>query len=138
MTVPGETSTALDKKLGLPAERVIWVAAEAPFADHDIKSVDDDGEDLWVEVKSTSGRDGRFSWPGAEFRLAVRARRRYLLYRIYEAGTMSPSWICVRDPIGLFETGGLRLDLDRLVGDVGPLTSADEDTVEEAGPRAAT
>lgn len=119
------------EKLGLPAERVMWIAAEAPFADHDIKSVDDDGEDLWVEVKSTSGRDGRFSWPGAEFRLAVRARRRYLLYRIYEAGTTSPSWICIRDPIGLFETGGLRLDLDRLVGDVGPLTSADEDDAEQ-------
>ncbi len=115
------------EKLGLPAERVVWVAAEAPFADHDIKSVDDDGEDLWVEVKSTSGRDGRFSWPGAEFRLAVRARHRYLLYRIYEAGTTSPSWICVRDPISHFETGGLRLDLDRLVGDVGALTAADED-----------
>jgi hypothetical protein len=122
-------------KLGLPAERVIWVAAEAPFADHDIESVDDDGEDLWVEVKSTAGRDGRFSWPGAEFRLAVRVRRRYLLYRIYEAGTRSPSWMCVRDPISHFETGGVRLDLDRLVGDVGPLTSADEDTVEDAVPQ---
>ena len=29
--------------LGWPPDRVKWVAAEAPFADHDIKSVDDDG-----------------------------------------------------------------------------------------------
>ncbi|HVA73052.1 MAG TPA: DUF3883 domain-containing protein [Acidimicrobiales bacterium] len=121
------------EKVGLSGDQVRWVAADAPFADHDIKSVDDDGQDLWVEVKSTTGRDGRFSWPGAEFRLAVRVRRRYLLYRIYEADTTSPSWICVRDPIGYFENGGLRLDLDRLVGDIGPLTTAEEDAVEDSG-----
>lgn len=115
------------EKLGWPADRVEWIAADAPFADHDIRSVDDDGQDLWVEVKATTGRDGRFSWSGAEFRLAVRARRRYLLYRIYEADTIEPSWNCFRDPIGLFETGGLRLDLDRLLGDVGPLAIGGDD-----------
>ncbi|MHB1808130.1 MAG: protein NO VEIN domain-containing protein [Solirubrobacteraceae bacterium] len=107
--------------LGESLDRVVWTSDAEPFADHDIKSVDDDGEDLWIEVKSTTGRDGRFSWPGAEFRLAVRARSRYALYRVYEADTTTPTWSCVRDPIGQFETGGLRLDLDRLVGDVGPL-----------------
>jgi hypothetical protein len=115
------------EKLGWPPDRVEWIAADAPFADHDIKSVDDDGQDLWVEVKATTGRDGRFSWSGAEFRLAVRARRRYLLYRIYEADTTAPSWNCFRDPIGLFEAGGLRLDLDRLLGDVGPLAIGGDD-----------
>jgi hypothetical protein len=120
------------ERLGWPPDRVVWTAADTPFADHDIKSVDDEGGDLWVEVKSTTGRDGRFKWPGAEFRLAVRARRRYFLYRVYEADTTTPSWSCFRDPIGLFEAGGLHLDLDLLVGDVGPL-AADEDNEPQLG-----
>jgi hypothetical protein len=116
--------------LGVALDRVVWMSDADPFADHDIKSVDDDGEDLWIEVKSTAGRDGRFSWPGAEFRLAVRARSRYALYRVYEADTTTPTWSCVRDPIGQFENGGLRLDLDRLVGDLGPLEAEEGVTSE--------
>jgi Domain of unknown function (DUF3883) len=108
-------------KLGLPSDRVTWTADSIPTADHDIKSVDDDGEDLWVEVKSTTGRDGQFGWPAAEIRLAARARARYVLYRVYEADTTTPSWSRIRDPIGSFAVGGLRLDLDSLTGDVGPL-----------------
>jgi Domain of unknown function (DUF3883) len=107
--------------LGESLDRVVWTSDADPFADHDIKSVDDDGEDLWIEVKSTTGRDGRFSWPGAEFRLAMQARSHYVLYRVYEADTTNPALSRVRDPIAMFETGEFRLNLDRLVGDVGPL-----------------
>ncbi|MGH3275151.1 MAG: DUF3883 domain-containing protein, partial [Streptosporangiaceae bacterium] len=109
------------KQLGLDPSRVIWTADSLPQADHDIKSVDDDGGDLWVEVKSTTGHDGQFSWPAAEFQLAIRARRRYVLYRVYEADTTAPSYRPVRDPIGSFDSGELRLDLDSLKGDVGPM-----------------
>ena len=108
-------------RLGLSADRVTWTADADPSADHDIASVDDDGSELWVEVKSTTGRDGQFSWTAAEFRLAVRARRRYILYRVFEAGTTTPSWSRIRDPIGAFEAGQLRLDIDCLTGDTGPL-----------------
>ena len=110
--------------LGFDPSSVIWTADSVPSADHDIKSVDDDGGELWVEVKSTTGRDGQFSWPVAEFQLAVRARRRYVLYRVYEAETTTPSYRAIRDPIGLFDTGELRLDLERLSGDVGPTGDA--------------
>jgi hypothetical protein len=109
------------KQLGLDPSHVIWTADSVPGADHDIKSVDDDGGDLWVEVKATTGRDGQFSWPAAEFQLAIRARRRYLLYRVYETDTTSPSYRPIRDPIGSFDAGELRLDLDSLKGDVGPM-----------------
>jgi hypothetical protein len=109
------------KQLGLDPSCVIWSADSVPQADHDIKSVDDDGGDLWVEVKATTGRDGQFSWPAAEFQLAIRARRRYVLYRVYEADTMAPSYRPIRDPIGTFDAGELRLDLDSLKGDVGPM-----------------
>ena len=100
---------------------MIWTADSVPAADHDIKSVDDDGGDLWIEVKSTTGRDGQFSWPAAEFQLAVRARTRYVLYRVYEADTTAPSYRAIRDPVGSFDAGELRLDLDSLKGDVGPM-----------------
>lgn len=113
-------------KLGLPPDRVTWTADSVPSADHDIQSIDDDGNDLWVEVKSTTGRDGQFRWPAAEFRLAVRKRRRYVLYRVYEAHTTTPSWSRIRDPVGSFDAGELQLDLDRLTGDVGPLAEPPE------------
>ena len=96
-------------------------ASRDPAVDHDIASVDDDGSELWVEVKSTTGRDGQFSWTAAEFRLAVRARRHYILYRVFEADSTTPSWSCIRDPIGAFEAGELRLNIDRLTGDTGRL-----------------
>jgi hypothetical protein len=117
------------RRLGFSPDRVKWIADSVPGADHDIVSVDDDGADLWVEVKATTGRQGKFSWPAAEFRLAVRARQRYVLYRVYEAHTTAPSWFCIRDPIGSFDAGKLRLDLNSLTGDVGPLReSSDSDT----------
>jgi hypothetical protein len=109
------------KQLGLDPSCVIWTADSVPGADHDIKSVDDDGGDLWVEVKATTGRDGRFIWPAAEFQLAIRARSRYVLYRVYEADTTAPSYRPIRDPIGAFDSGELRLDLESLKGDVGPM-----------------
>ena len=109
------------KQLGLDPSSVTWTADSVPGADHDIKSVDDDGGDLWVEVKATTGRDGQFSWPAAEFQLAIRARKRYVLYRVYEADTTTPSYRPIHDPIGSFDAGELRLDLDSLKGDAGPM-----------------
>ena len=116
------------KQLGLDPSCVIWTADSAAAADHDIKSVDDDGGDLWIEVKSTTGRDGQFSWPVAEFQLAVRARTRYVLYRVYEADTTAPSYRAIRDPIGSFDAGELRLDLDSLKGDIGQMGETPQST----------
>ena len=108
------------EKLGRSAE-VVWTADANPYADHDIQSVDDDGAPLWVEVKATTGRDGRFVWPVSEFKLAARERSRYVLYRVYEADTENPRFKRVRDPVGELDTGRLRLDLERFTGDVGVL-----------------
>jgi len=70
------------QELGLDASRVIWTADSDPASDHDIMSVDDDGGDLWIEVKATTGTDGQFSWPAAEFQLAIRARALHPVSRV--------------------------------------------------------
>lgn len=109
------------RHLGFPIERVIWVARVYPNADHDIQSVDDGGETCWIEVKATTGQDGRFQWPKAEFERALHARNRYLLVRVYQADTISPVVKVFRDPVGLFLRNGIRLDTATLWGEVEPL-----------------
>jgi hypothetical protein len=75
------------RALGFPKSRVVWVSKSNPGANHDILSVDSDGNDLFIEVKATTGRHGSFNWPRAEFELALGARKKYVLYRVYEADT---------------------------------------------------
>lgn len=109
------------RELGFPEERVRWIAEEFPTADYDILSVDDDGKDLRIEVKSTTGSDGRFHWTRAEFQRAVSARERYLLYRVYLATSYTPVVRSFRDPIGILANGIVRLDVDVFHGEVEPI-----------------
>jgi hypothetical protein len=109
------------KKLGFPASRVVWVAETNPAANYDIRSVDDDGADLYLEVKTTVGDHGRFSWPRAEFDCAVKERNRYILWRVYEGRTRNPKARAFRDPIGLLLADEMKVDLDGLSAEVGPL-----------------
>ena len=107
--------------MGFPESRVVWVADGNPGADHDILSVDEDGHDLWIEVKATTGRDGRFFWPKKEFDLARLKRDRYVLWRVYEAASTTPSSKPFRDPVGLLLKGGMSLDVSKLAAQVEPL-----------------
>jgi hypothetical protein len=107
--------------LGYPKDRVVWVAKDNPNADHDIRSLDDDGQDFVIEVKSTVGRDGRFNWPRAEFKRAHQERSRYVLCRVYEADSNRPKVKRFRDPVGLLLKDALRLDIDTLAAQVEPL-----------------
>ncbi|MDA0179936.1 DUF3883 domain-containing protein [Solirubrobacter phytolaccae] len=107
--------------LGFLPERVIWTAAHNPAANHDIRSVDADGADIWLEVKATTGRHGRFDWPLAEFELALRARDRYVLCRVYEADSKSPVLVREPDPIAKLSNGSMRLDISGLSAEIAPL-----------------
>lgn len=93
----------------------------SPAANYDIRSIDDRGREIWIEVKATVGRTGRFSWPKSEFLLAAAKRRRYYLHRIYEVDTVSPIVLEIQDPFGRFESGLLTIDLDTLSADAGSL-----------------
>jgi hypothetical protein len=67
--------------LGYPISRVVWIAKEDPLANYDILSVDENGRDLWLEVKSTIGRYGHFQWSVAELEKAIQEREQYILWR---------------------------------------------------------
>jgi hypothetical protein len=109
------------RQLRLPVERVKWISFDNPNADHDFLSVDDDGGDLWIEVKATTGKDGRFEWSRAEFELARLKRQRYLIWRVYEADTEMPTLREFRDPLALFSSATIDLDVGTLIVKVEPL-----------------
>jgi len=109
------------KTLGYPRERVVWVSIDDPNSDHDILSVSDDGGDLFIEVKSTSGSDGWFIWPHAEFKLALKKRSKYILYRVYLADSTNPKYKPFIDPIGMLSQERLRLNIGTLSAQVEPL-----------------
>jgi hypothetical protein len=112
-----ERVVAMDRSPDL----VTWTSKTDPAADHDIHSVADDGGDLWLEVKSTTGRHGRFDWSRAEFELAIKARESYVLCRVYEVDSKSPKLLRETDPVGKFLRGDMRLDMASLAAEVAPL-----------------
>jgi hypothetical protein len=111
------------RKLGFanPEERVVWTSRNDPGADHDIKSISEDGLSLWIEVKSTTGTDGRFDWTQSEFRKALADGEHYELWRVYMADNEQPTAKCFRNPIALLGCSGLTLELGTLQAAVGPL-----------------
>jgi hypothetical protein len=101
----------------------VWTSKANPGADHDILSVANDGGSLWLEVKSTTGRHGRFNWPRPEFELALRVRERYVLCRVYEAHTTRAAVRREPDPIAKMLDGAMRLDIASLAAEVAPMGS---------------
>lgn len=97
-----------------PDEHVTWTSRDDPGADHDIRSVAEDGGTLFIEVKSTAGTDGRFEWSRREFERAMREGGRYQLWRVYEAHTASPTAKAFPDLAALLQAGTLRIELASL------------------------
>jgi len=108
--------------LGYAETRVIWQSRSDPGAPYDILSLDDDGEDLWIEVKSTTGRDGRFQWSKGEFEKALQERERYVLWRVYEADTSIPAVKSFRDPISILLRRAMSLNVADFNAEVEPLS----------------
>lgn len=106
---------------GAPEKLVIWTSKSEPGADHDIRSVDEDGEPLWIEVKATTGTDGHFEWSSREFGKALRSGNNYVLWRVYQADTAQPTAKCFRNPVSLLGSSNLRLQLGNVRATVEPL-----------------
>ena len=103
-----------------PDSLVRWVSRDDPTADHDIRSVAEDGSPLWIEVKSTSGMDGNFDWPESEVAKALRERERYILCRVYRVNSVEPLVKRFRDPLSMVESGRMRLVLGSVRARVEP------------------
>jgi hypothetical protein len=97
-----------------PDDMVVWTSQFDPGADHDIKSIGEDGRVRWIEVKATTGTDGRFEWSRKEFKKALREGDCYELWRVYLAGTTSPIVKCFVNPIAMFGVSRLLLELGSL------------------------
>jgi hypothetical protein len=104
-----------------PEQVVIWTSASDPGADHDIRSLAEDGRPLWIEVKSTVGTDGYFEWPKNEFQKALREGDHHELCRVYEVASEHPVVKRFRNPAELVGAGRLRLDLGTLRAIVEPM-----------------
>ena len=94
-----------------PESFVTWVSRDDPTADHDIRSVAEDGTTMWIEVKSTSGSDGNFDWPESEVARAMAAREQYVLCRVYRVDSKNPLIKRFHDPLSMIESGQMRLGL---------------------------
>jgi hypothetical protein len=95
------------RKDGKDLERVVWVSHDDETADHDLKSIDDDDELIYIEVKSTTSDDPGEPFPitSRELRLAARHRGKYFIYRVTRVHEATPLITRYRDPIGLWEEG---------------------------------
>ncbi|MER9998819.1 DUF3883 domain-containing protein [Mesorhizobium sp. M0051] len=94
-----------------PERYVVWTSRNQPGADHDIRSIDAGGRPRWLEVKSTTGSDGRFDWPRQEFEKALRERERYELWRVYRVADRAPTAKCFSNPAKMLGTRQIALEL---------------------------
>ena len=115
-----ELEKARVRKAGYRQDRVVWVSQANPTSDFDIESVDEDGKKLFIEVKATSGSDGRFHWSLPEFHRALHEGGRYILYRVYLVDSASPIVCAFRNPIALISSGRLHLDVESFRAEVQP------------------
>lgn len=93
--------------IGLTPELAVWVSKADELADHDIQSVDEDGDTLYIEVKATKGSD-----PGAPFLISQReldlARAhgpRFVIYRVTDVDSAAPCIWRIPDPLTVVEAG---------------------------------
>ncbi len=104
-----------------PERYVIWTSRDELGADHDIRSIDAKGRPRWIEVKSTTGVDGRFDWPRKEFEKALRERDRYELWRIYCVASHAPVAKSFPNPARMLGTRQITLELGMLRANIEKL-----------------
>lgn len=104
-----------------PEQYVIWTSHDEPGADHDIRSIDANGQPRWLEVKSTTGVDGRFDWPRREFEKAFRERERYELWRVYRVADKQPVAKCFPNPSRMLGSRQITLELGMLRANIEKL-----------------
>jgi hypothetical protein len=101
------------RALGLPVGSVVWVSKTDELSPYDIRSLDEHGQIIYIEVKSTRGSDPseEFIISKAELDLARLHRSRYYIYRVTSTDTTAPTITRAADPLGLVLDGKADLHL---------------------------
>src|SRR5207244_8863163 len=86
---------------GLDPKHVVWRSKTHETAPHDIESLDDDGQQIYIEVKATTSDDPFEPFPISEGELlqAMQKRSNYYIYRVTSAHTDRPTITRFKDPI---------------------------------------
>ncbi|MEP6665734.1 MAG: DUF3883 domain-containing protein, partial [Nocardioidaceae bacterium] len=90
-----------------PDTAVLWQSHLDETSNYDIRSLDDDGHPLYIEVKATDGLDLHVpvEISSGELAMALSYRDRYAIYRVLDATSASPRIVRFRDPVGRILTG---------------------------------
>lgn len=101
--------------LGQEPTNVRWISRIDQLANHDLTSIDDDGETIYIEVKATDNADPEtpFEITGNELAMALKYRQRYFIYQVLDVTSPTPRILRYRDPIGRLERGHAQLRMTR-------------------------
>ncbi|BCY13458.1 sacsin N-terminal ATP-binding-like domain-containing protein [Actinoplanes sp. L3-i22] len=100
---------------GRDPDLVVWESRINELSPYDLRSVDDDGRTIFIEVKSTRADDPGepFYISGAELLQAAAHRDRYIVYRVTRTDTATPLITRIADPLGRINDGNGRLLLSK-------------------------
>jgi hypothetical protein len=103
------------RRLGKNPDLAIWVSRTDELSPFDIKSVDEDDQLIYIEVKSTNSDDPAepFYISRAELIEATFQRSRYYIYRVTKVDTAAPCIWRVTDPMRLVRDGKGQLLLNK-------------------------
>lgn len=101
------------EQFGGDAEQVTWVSKIDPLSDHDIKSVDPDGQHIYIEVKATVSTVPTVPCEisDAELRCAFAKGTRHRIFRVLGTETAHPRVLVYKDVASLWREGKAQLDL---------------------------
>ncbi|GAB1641457.1 sacsin N-terminal ATP-binding-like domain-containing protein [Krasilnikovia sp. MM14-A1259] len=100
---------------GKDPNRVVWMSKDHETAPFDIRSVDDDDQAIYIEVKATKADDPGepFYISHAELVEAALHRHRYYIYRVTRTDSSAPMITRVADPLSEIKAGRGRLLLSQ-------------------------
>lgn len=103
------------RQLGKNPDLAVWVSKTDELSSFDIKSVDEDDQLIYIEVKSTNSDDPSepFYITRAELVEATFHRSRYYIYRVTNVDTAVPTVTRAADPMRLVREGKGQLLLNK-------------------------
>jgi hypothetical protein len=103
------------QRLGQDPDLVRWISRIDELANHDLTSIDEDGETIYIEVKATDSADPAtpFEITSSELAMAFAYRQRYFVHHVLDVNSPTPRILRHRDPVGRLERGYAQLRMTR-------------------------